>query len=323
MAHITADRVRDTSTSTSTGNFTVSGTAPTGFRTLSAVLSASDTFYYAIQGQGTSEWEVGLGTYSSTNVFARTTVLSSSNSGSAVNFSAGTKDVFLTLAASKTTQADGSGNVGIGTSSPGNKLVTASSATNSKIEVQNISTAASTSKTSAIQFSGTDTVGTLKESGDIYVTPADNNYVGSNMLFYTRGSDVVAERARISAAGGFSVGTTTDPGAGYISDKIGNVRSVPQNSQTNGYTLVALDAGKHISITTGGVTVPASVFSIGDTVTIYNNSGSNQTITQGASVTLRQVGTASTGNRTLAQYGLCTILCVASNTFVITGGGLT
>jgi hypothetical protein len=111
MAHITADRVRDTSTSTSTGSFTVSGTAPTGFRTLSAVLSVGDTFYYTIQGQSSSEWEVGLGTYSSANVFARTTVLSSSNSGSLVTFSAGTKDVFLTLAASKTIQRDASGGV--------------------------------------------------------------------------------------------------------------------------------------------------------------------------------------------------------------------
>jgi hypothetical protein len=112
MAHVTADRVRDTSTSTSTGNFVVSGTAPTGFRTLSSVLTAGDTFYYAIQLQGYNEWEVGLGTYSSANTFARTTILSSSNSGSAVNFSAGQKDVFLTLAASKTIQNDASGSVG-------------------------------------------------------------------------------------------------------------------------------------------------------------------------------------------------------------------
>jgi hypothetical protein len=112
MAHVTADRVRDTSTSTSTGNFTVTGTAPTGFRTLSAVLSVSDTFYYAIQSQTDGSWEVGLGTYSSANTFARTTVLSSSNAGSAVNFSAGTKDVFLTLAAARTIQSDASGSVG-------------------------------------------------------------------------------------------------------------------------------------------------------------------------------------------------------------------
>ena len=71
------------------------------------------------------------------------------------------------------------------------------------------------------------------------------------------------------------------------------------------------------------MTVPASVFAVGDAVTIYNDSGSNQTITQGGSVTMYLVGTATNGNRTLAQRGLVTILCVAANTFVISGGGLT
>lgn len=98
--------------------------------------------------------------------------------------------------------------------------------------------------------------------------------------------------------------------------------NVPQNAKTTSYTLIASDAGKHISITTGGVTVPASVFSIGDTISVYNDSGSSQTITQGASATLRNAGTTNTGNRTLASYGICTILCVASNTFVISGAGL-
>jgi hypothetical protein len=278
MAHITADRVRDTSTSTSTGNFTVSGTAPTGFRTLSAVLSASDTFYYAIQGQGTSEWEVGLGTYSSTNVFARTTVLSSSNAGSAVSFSAGTKDVFLTLAASKTTQVNAAGVVDLPASSTINGVA-------------------------AVTTTGSQTL-----TNKTLTSPTINSATVSNG---TINNTVIG--GTTAAAGTFTV----------VTDSKGEVRDVPQNAQTSAYTLIASDHGKHISITTGGVTVPASVFSIGDTVTIYNNSGSNQTITQGASVTLRQVGTASTGNRTLAQYGLCTILCVASNTFVITGGGLT
>ena len=94
---------------------------------------------------------------------------------------------------------------------------------------------------------------------------------------------------------------------------------IPQNAKTAAYTLVAADAGKHISITTGGITVPSGVFAVGDAVSIYNNSGSSQTITQGASTTLRLAGSASTGNRTLSQYGLCTILCVASNTFVVSG----
>lgn len=98
---------------------------------------------------------------------------------------------------------------------------------------------------------------------------------------------------------------------------------VPQNAKTAAYTLLASDAGKHVSITTGGVTVPSGVFGVGDAISIYNNSGSNQTITQGASATVRWAGTALTGNRTLGQYGLCTILCVASNVFVISGTGLT
>ena len=97
---------------------------------------------------------------------------------------------------------------------------------------------------------------------------------------------------------------------------------IPANSQTSAYVLVAGDAGKHINITTGGVTVNTGVFATGDAVSIYNNSGSDQTITQGTSVTMRQAGTADTGNRTLAQYGVATILCVGSNTFVISGAGL-
>jgi hypothetical protein len=101
-------------------------------------------------------------------------------------------------------------------------------------------------------------------------------------------------------------------------------KTVPQNSKTSAYILNIDDSGKHISITTGGVTVPANVFSTGDTIAIFNNSNTNQTITQGSNVILRLAGTASTGNRTLAQYGVCNILCVSgiSTTFVISGSGL-
>jgi hypothetical protein len=104
MAFVTADRVSDTTTTTGTGNITVSGVAPTGYKALSTVLSVGDTFYYCIQSQTTAEWESGAGTYSGSNVFVRTTVLASSNSGSLVTFSAGVKTVFLTLAAAQTLQ---------------------------------------------------------------------------------------------------------------------------------------------------------------------------------------------------------------------------
>ena len=156
--------------------------------------------------------------------------------------------------------------------------------------------------------------------------------VGSSGAFVTNGGALgtpssgtvtnLTGTANINING--TVGATT-PNTGVfttLTDSAGNVRDIPQNAKTSGYTLELTDAGKHISITTGGVTVPASIFSIGDAVTIYNNSGSGQTITQGSSTTVRLAGTATTGNRTLAQYGVCTILCVASNVFVISGAGL-
>jgi len=93
-------------------------------------------------------------------------------------------------------------------------------------------------------------------------------------------------------------------------------------AKTSAYILVAGDVGSIISITTGGVTVPSGTFTAGDTVLIYNNSASSQTITQGSSVTLRLPGTSDTGNRTLQQRGLATVLCIASNEFLITGSGL-
>jgi len=123
--------------------------------------------------------------------------------------------------------------------------------------------------------------------------------------------------AAISASGNIATS------GGTVSDSLSNVRTVPIESKSTAYTLTSTDAGQAISITTGGITVPSGVFSAGQNVTIYNNSSSNQTITQGSGVTMYLVGTSTTGNRTLAQYGLATLLCVASNTFVITGGGLT
>ena len=109
-----------------------------------------------------------------------------------------------------------------------------------------------------------------------------------------------------------------------VNDSIGSVRDIPQNSQTGSYALVAGDAGKHV-FTTAGVTVPSGVFSVGEAVSIYNNTTGDLTITQGTNVTLRQAGASGTGDRTLAQRGLATVLCVSGangTEFVIGGAGL-
>jgi hypothetical protein len=118
MAFKFADRVRDVSTTTGTGAFTVSGTAPTGYRTFSAVCSVSDTLPYFIAHRAADEWEVGKGTYSSANTLTRTTVTASSNAGAAVNFSAGTKDVVLALISDLTTMQNWFGVGGGGGGTP-------------------------------------------------------------------------------------------------------------------------------------------------------------------------------------------------------------
>jgi hypothetical protein len=110
-----------------------------------------------------------------------------------------------------------------------------------------------------------------------------------------------------------------------ISDAAGNLRSLPLNSQTAAYIVAASDNGKVISITTGGVTVNNSIMSAGMVVTVYNNSASSQTITQGTGVTLQWAGqsASTTGNRTLGLYGMATILFLSASSAVITGSGLT
>ena len=118
MALVINDRVKVTSTTTGTGAMAL-GSAVTGFETFAAGIGNSNTTYYCIFNQGTTEFEVGLGTLdgSSANL-TRTTVISSSNSDSAVNFGSGTKDVFCTLPASKSVYLDASG-VPVGAASNG------------------------------------------------------------------------------------------------------------------------------------------------------------------------------------------------------------
>ena len=103
MAFVLNDRVKETTTTTGTCTLNLAGAA-TGFETFVAGIGNSNVTYYCIAGQGTAEFEVGIGTVTdaSPDTLSRTTILSSSNSDSAVNFSAGTKDVFCTLPAGKT-----------------------------------------------------------------------------------------------------------------------------------------------------------------------------------------------------------------------------
>ena len=110
MALVINDRVKVTSTTTGTGAMAL-GSAVTGFETFAQGIGNSNTTYYCIFNQGTTEFEVGLGTLDGTSAnLTRTTVISSSNGDAAVNFTSGTKDVFCTLPASKSVYLDATGN---------------------------------------------------------------------------------------------------------------------------------------------------------------------------------------------------------------------
>ena len=112
MALVINDRVKETTTTTGTGTINLGG-AQTNFETFVSGIGNSNTTYYAIVNRLTAEFEIGLGTITdaSPDTLARTTVISSTNSDSAVNFSAGTKDVFCTLPASKAIIKDASNDV--------------------------------------------------------------------------------------------------------------------------------------------------------------------------------------------------------------------
>ena len=111
MALVVYDRVQETTTSTGTGSVTLLG-AVAGFQSFSVVGNGNTTFYCIADQGGGSNWEVGIGTYSTTGpTLARTTVLSSSNAGSLVNFTTGTKSVFVTYPSEKSVNLDASGNV--------------------------------------------------------------------------------------------------------------------------------------------------------------------------------------------------------------------
>ena len=109
--------------------------------------------------------------------------------------------------------------------------------------------------------------------------------------------------------------------SGSVTDDKGDLRTIPQIAKTATHTLVAADAGKHVS-TNSSVTIPPSVFSAGHAITIYNSSGTDIPIYRGTGVTLYQASDGANANRTLGTKGLATILCVASDTFVISGAGL-
>lgn len=127
--------------------------------------------------------------------------------------------------------------------------------------------------------------------------------------------NTISASSTITAAGDIS------STAGDVDDQKGEIRTVPLSSKTTDYTLIASDHGKIISISAGDITVPPSVFSAGQTVSIYAD-GATIDINRGSGVTMYWAQTGANADRDLSSRGIATIVCVASDTFVITGGTL-
>ena len=180
MALALQDRVQETTTTAGTGTITLLG-AVTGYQTFAAV-GDGNTTYYCIAGSGTTEWEVGIGTYTlSGTTLSRTTVLASSNGGSLVTFSAGSKSVFVTYPAEKSVNLDAAGNasaLGTPVSFVGTNITgTAASLT------AGAATALATARTIAgVSFDGTANIAIpIDNLSDVVIdTPVVNQLLGYN-----------------------------------------------------------------------------------------------------------------------------------------------
>ena len=263
MALVLKDRVRDTTATTGTGTITLSGTAPTGYQNFS-VIGDGNTTYYAIVGS--SEWEVGIGTYTASGTtLSRDVVLESSNSGSLVPFSAGTKQVFVTYPAEKSI-ADGYGTLPVANGGTGQTTYT-----NGQLLIGNTT-------------GGTLVKSTLTAGTGISIA----NGAGSITVTNSAPDQVVA----ITGAGTTAV-TGTYPNFTVTSNDqyVGTVTSVGGTGTVNGITLTGTVTSSG-SLTLGGTLSGVSLTTQVSGILPVANGGTNATATPTAGAVSYGTGTA-------------------------------
>ena len=305
MALVLADRVKETTTSTGTTAITLAG-APTGYQTFSAAIGNANTTYYTIADQSGANWEVGIGTYTTSgNTLSRDTVLASSNSGSLVTFTSGTKDVFVTYPAERALYSGGA----LGTPASG----TLTNCTFPTLNQNTTGTAAGLSATLAISSGGTGA--TTLAGANIDVTNVASTFTGTKTFSGTSSTLAAifanaAEVATVSATaatGTIAFYTATQSVLYYTTAATGNWTINLRHS--SGTTLnTAMSVGQCVTVTflvTNGATA------------YYNNVVQVDGTTTGVT-TKWQGGTAPTsGDASAIDVYTYAIIKTAASTFTV------
>ena len=284
MALVINNRVRETTTTTGTGAQTLAG-AVDGFQTFAAGIGNDNTTYYAISLNTANEWEVGLGTLNSdSSTLTRTTVLESSNADLAVDFAAGSKEVFCTLPSEKAVYLDASEDQVGGFSSlaadtspqlGGDLDVVTSdivSTTNRDIDIIPHGTGDVNLGADTIQMGDNDADATVttQGTGDLILNTNNGTNAGNitlldgadgNISITPNGTgDVVLAADSVSVGDSGAAATLTSNGAGTLTLTTGGTTDLilSTNSGTNSGTLTITDAvNEAITLTPNGTGVVA------------------------------------------------------------------
>ena len=298
MALIQADRVKETSSTTGTGNFTLAG-ATTGFRRFNDSVGSANTCYYVITDN--TDYEIGLGTLSNSATLARTTVITSSNSNSAVDWGAGTKDVFTTYPGTKAVIQDANGEVSLGSALGvfGAVSVGGTLAVTGDTDVANLSASGTFDVAGETNLATATITGNVSANGTLDVS--GNGSVGGTFVV-TGDTDVTDFSAdgTLDVSGNGSVGGTFNV-EGDLKNNAGNftIAATTYIVEVKGGGSTDAELKLNCRSNSHGQTIKSQEHSAGVTNTMLLPKGANSTL-------VSEVGSATLTNKTFGDVTLGT-----------------